>query len=208
MSRTDVRRGGTEGAVRRPDRGAGVRRGHSRLKPSVRSSGTLARKGRNGQGSHDRERAAEGPNDWEGESDSRLMGDMRPKIQYQLPLAFMTEGRGETPDASHEGTESPTAKRDPEHPATGESLMEEVCERENLEQAWHRVRSNQGSAGVDGRTIDETGRTSKARGLKSAPPEVAPASMAGPSTRPGTTCVSTGQPSGNRCSAGLTGRSR
>src|SRR3954449_3045176 len=84
------------------------------------------------------------------------MGDMRPKIQYQLSLAFMMEGRGETPDASHEGTESPTAKREPENPATGESLMEEVCERENLEDAWHRVRSNKGSPGVDGRTIDET----------------------------------------------------
>src|SRR5215472_6368767 len=85
------------------------------------------------------------------------MGDRRPKIQYeQLPLAFMTEGRGETPEADREGTESPTAKRGPENPVTGESLMEEVCERENLEQAWQRVRSNQGSPGVDGRTIDET----------------------------------------------------
>src|SRR5512138_2830721 len=85
------------------------------------------------------------------------MGDMRPKIRYlQLPLAFMTEGRGETPDAGHGGTESPTAKRGPENPATFESLMEEVCERENLERAWHQVRSNQGSPGVDSRTIDET----------------------------------------------------
>jgi len=85
------------------------------------------------------------------------MGDMRPKIQYlQLPLAFMTEGRGETPDAGPEGTESPTAKRGPENPTAGESLMEEVCERENLERAWQQVRSNQGSPGVDGRTIDET----------------------------------------------------
>jgi RNA-directed DNA polymerase len=84
------------------------------------------------------------------------MGDMRQKIQYQLPLAFMTEGRGETPDAGREGTESPTAKREPENPATGELLMEEVCERENLEDAWHQVHSNQGSPGVDGRTIDET----------------------------------------------------
>ena len=67
MSRTDVRRGETEGAVRLPDRGAGVSRGHSRSQPSVRSSGTLARKGRNGQGSHDRERAAEGPNDGGGQ---------------------------------------------------------------------------------------------------------------------------------------------
>ena len=109
MSRTDVCRGGTEGAVRLPHRGAGVSRGHSRPKASVRSSGTLARKGRNSQGSHDRERAVEGPNDWEGESDPRLMGDMRPKIQYQL--AFMTDGRGEPSDADHEGTESPLAKR-------------------------------------------------------------------------------------------------
>jgi RNA-directed DNA polymerase len=85
------------------------------------------------------------------------MGDMRPKIQYeQLPLAFMTEGRGETPNAGHGGTESLTAKRGPESRAIGESLMEEVCERENLERAWQQVRSNQGSPGVDGRTIDET----------------------------------------------------
>jgi hypothetical protein len=67
MSRTDVRRGRTEGAVRLPDPGAGVSRGQSRPQPSVRSSGTLARKGRNGPGSHDRERAAEGPNDWRGQ---------------------------------------------------------------------------------------------------------------------------------------------
>ena len=81
MSRTDARRGGTEGVVRLPHRGAGVSRGHSRSKLSVRSSGTLTRKGRNGQGSHDRERTAEGPNDREGESDSRLRGDRRPKTQ-------------------------------------------------------------------------------------------------------------------------------
>ena len=81
MSRTDTRRGGTEAAVRLPDHGAGVSRGQRRSQPSVRSSGTLARKGRNGQGSHDRERAVEGPNDWEGESDSGLRGDRRRKIQ-------------------------------------------------------------------------------------------------------------------------------
>ena len=81
---------------------------------------------------------------------------MRQKIQYQLSLAFMTEGRGEAPIAGHEGTESPTAKREPESPASDESLMEEVCERENLEDAWQRVRANKGSPGVDGMTIDET----------------------------------------------------
>ena len=33
--------------------------------------------------------------------------------------------------------------------------MEEVCNRENLVRAWKRVRRNQGSAGVDGMTIDD-----------------------------------------------------
>src|SRR5262249_55874862 len=85
------------------------------------------------------------------------MGDMRPKIQYlQLPLAFMTESRDEPLDAAYEGTESPAAKRGPQSPAIGKSLIEEVCERENLEMAWQPVRSNQGSPGVDGRTIDQT----------------------------------------------------
>ena len=55
------------------------------------------------------------------------MGDRRPKNQHQLSLAFMTEGRGEPPDAGREGTEASTAKREPENPATDESLMEEVC---------------------------------------------------------------------------------
>jgi len=85
------------------------------------------------------------------------MGDRRPKNQYQqLPLAFMAESRGDPLDAAHEGTESSAAKRGPQSPAIGKSLIEEVCERENLEVAWQQVRSNQGSPGVDGRSIDET----------------------------------------------------
>src|SRR5258706_6488409 len=32
--------------------------------------------------------------------------------------------------------------------------MEEVCERENLREAWRRVKANKGSGGVDGITID------------------------------------------------------
>ena len=43
------------------------------------------------------------------------MGDMRPKTQYeQRSLAFMTEDRGESPETDREGTEIPTAKRDPD----------------------------------------------------------------------------------------------
>jgi RNA-directed DNA polymerase len=35
--------------------------------------------------------------------------------------------------------------------------MEEVCERENLKEALRQVRSNKGSAGVDGMTVDKLG---------------------------------------------------
>jgi RNA-directed DNA polymerase len=33
--------------------------------------------------------------------------------------------------------------------------MEEILERENLKQALKRVQANQGSPGVDGRTVDQ-----------------------------------------------------
>ena len=35
--------------------------------------------------------------------------------------------------------------------------MEEVCERANLKEALRQVRSNKGSAGVDGMTVDQLG---------------------------------------------------
>jgi len=73
----------------------------------------------------------------------------------QLELAFMAEGKGETPMAAVEGTELPAAKHDPESLALTEYLMEEVCQRENLKEALKRVRQNKGSPGVDGMTVDE-----------------------------------------------------
>ncbi len=85
------------------------------------------------------------------------MSGKRQKTQYtQLRLAFAMENRGETLDAACQGTEPLTAKRIPESPAAEEPLMEEVCDRKNLEIAWKRVRGNKGSPGVDGLTIDET----------------------------------------------------
>lgn len=82
---------------------------------------------------------------------------MRQKTQYkQLLLAFAAEDRGETLDADRQGTEPLVAKRPPESPAEEERLMEEVCDRQNLEIAWTRVRANKGSPGVDGLTIDAT----------------------------------------------------
>ena len=85
------------------------------------------------------------------------MSGLRQKTRCrQLQLAFVTDGRGETPHAEHKGTEPLTAKRIPENSAKEERLMEEVCDRKNLEIAWKRVLGNKGSPGVDGITIEET----------------------------------------------------
>jgi RNA-directed DNA polymerase len=80
------------------------------------------------------------------------MSGTRQKIQYSL--ALVPEGRGEAPGRGHQGTEPPVAKPAPERPAGAEQLMEEVCDRGNLVRAWKRVRSNRGSPGVDGMTIE------------------------------------------------------
>lgn len=42
-----------------------------------------------------------------------------------------------------------------ESPGVDEQLMEEVVARENLQAALRQVRSNHGSAGVDGMTVEE-----------------------------------------------------
>jgi RNA-directed DNA polymerase len=73
----------------------------------------------------------------------------------QLRLAFSGEGRSEAPMAPGEGSETLTAKRTIESPAKNhEQLMEEVCGRENCLQAFKRVKSNKGSPGIDGMTVD------------------------------------------------------
>jgi RNA-directed DNA polymerase len=81
------------------------------------------------------------------------MDDKRQK--NQLVLAFMEEGRSEAPTVSVEGTESSAGRRGIESPAITGQLMEEVCERENCKQALKRVKANQGSAGVDGMTVQQ-----------------------------------------------------
>jgi len=80
------------------------------------------------------------------------MSRTRQKIQDLL--AFEPIGRGEPPVSGCEGAEPLMAKPATESPALTEQLMEEVCDRENLERAWKRVRGNKGGPGVDGMTID------------------------------------------------------
>lgn len=50
--------------------------------------------------------------------------------------------------------------RCPRHEAedTGAGLLSAVLARENMQQAWKRVRANKGAAGIDGLGIDETAR--------------------------------------------------
>jgi RNA-directed DNA polymerase len=79
------------------------------------------------------------------------MGRKRQKIQ--LMLAFAVECRSESPRTVDEGTERSMVKQTSENPTQVESLMEEVCERHNLEQALKRVKANKGSPGVDGMTV-------------------------------------------------------
>jgi RNA-directed DNA polymerase len=81
------------------------------------------------------------------------MGEKRQK--NQLLLAFMAEGRDELPTAAMEGTELPVAKGDPESRTQTDSLMEEVCQRDNLWKALKRVQANKGSPGVDGMTVKQ-----------------------------------------------------
>ena len=81
------------------------------------------------------------------------MDDRRQK--NQLVLAWGEEDRGEAPKIIPAGTESSAAERGTENPALTESLMEEICERENCQRAWKRVKANKGSPGVDGMTVQE-----------------------------------------------------
>src|SRR6516164_4399064 len=81
------------------------------------------------------------------------MTGTRQTIQYSLALE--PGNLGETPVCGYQGTEPFVAKPAPQSPALTEQLMEEVCNRENLVRAWKRVRSNKGSPGVDGMTIDD-----------------------------------------------------
>jgi RNA-directed DNA polymerase len=81
------------------------------------------------------------------------MDGNRQKNQEQLAFEF-TSG-SESPREETKGTETPRAGRGTESPAGNQRWMEEVCERENRRAALKRVRSNRGSPGIDGMTVDE-----------------------------------------------------
>jgi len=81
------------------------------------------------------------------------MSGKRQKIQ--LELAFANGVTGEARSAERKGTEPTLARYEAERLAESEGLMEAVCEAKNLKQALRKVKSNGGSAGIDGMNVEE-----------------------------------------------------
>jgi len=69
-----------------------------------------------------------------------LRDDTQQNIQIQLD--FSSEPTGETRQDGGKEAESSTTTNGSESPARTDRLMEEVCERENLKQAWQQVKAN------------------------------------------------------------------
>ena len=93
----------------------------------------------------------EGPNGEESETTvhHEEAGHQMSNAQFELPL----ESRGEAPTGTWRG-EAESTRHESERSGLVD-LMEQVVERGNLVRALKRVRANQGSAGVDGTTVDE-----------------------------------------------------
>jgi RNA-directed DNA polymerase len=78
-----------------------------------------------------------------------------PRLTEQLQLAFTPVDDEHIASAEAGGAEPVVAKGEPERPVVMNSLIEAVCERENLKKALRRVQANQGSPGIDGMTVDQ-----------------------------------------------------
>lgn len=97
--------------------------------------------------------------------DSRGVKRQQGENDRQLRLFEDSPAARSCPGAGSEGGTGPAACAEPQtspasEPARAltEHLMEEVCDRENLNQAYRRVKSNRGAPGVDGMTVSELGR--------------------------------------------------
>jgi RNA-directed DNA polymerase len=73
----------------------------------------------------------------------------------QKTMTFATSGTGNAPGAGVEGVEVRAGVGARESLADTETLMEEICERENCLQALKRVKANKGAPGIDGMTVEK-----------------------------------------------------
>ena len=108
----------------------------------------------------------EGLNDGRGKYVARLKGAKRQNNQLQL--AFEEATTSEARSQSSEGTEASVAECRAESLAPEEQWMEKVCQRENLWQAYKRVKRNGGSPGIDGTSLG--GRSRSGKVLRSSQP--------------------------------------
>ena len=83
-----------------------------------------------------------------------LSSDKRPNSQESQLDSPSTEP-GEARETGGREAESLSAFREHESPVNTDQIMEEICEWENLKEARWQVKANKGSAGIDGKTIDE-----------------------------------------------------
>jgi RNA-directed DNA polymerase len=77
--------------------------------------------------------------------------------QQKIPFTPALPGfeTGEALSGLWEGTEPVVAKQSDKSPAPISVNMEEICESENMKQALKRVKSNRGSAGIDGMSVKQ-----------------------------------------------------
>jgi hypothetical protein len=75
----------------------------------------------------------------------------RPPFQFTLDLPM--PGRGEAPRPAAREVEVIAAMSGPESPTEVRSLMETICDPDNMEAALRAVTRNKGAAGIDRMTV-------------------------------------------------------
>ena len=78
---------------------------------------------------------------------------MRRNIQMQLDFSF--DARGEAQEIKGKEIESLPTRHEDESLMSTDQIMEEICEWQNMKTAMQQVKTNKGSAGIDGKTVDE-----------------------------------------------------
>ena len=77
------------------------------------------------------------------------------RAMRQMSASAERSGAGQGETLSDPGSDEATRPR-PEAKSIGPGLLDAALARENMQQAWKRVRSNKGAAGIDGLDIDQT----------------------------------------------------